>query len=105
LDKDYFITALIPNLLITCIDNEICTRHGALLGLSEMVLALFNEIPNELKLELSELVTKIETLRLYRGRGGEIMRKAVCRYIECISLSNIPLTVKQQVTLIHVFIR
>jgi tubulin-specific chaperone D len=97
MDKGYFIQTVVPNLLIRCVDNEICTRHGAVLGVSEIVLALFEDIPNDLNVQLSELVIKIETLRLYRGRGGEIMRKAVCRYIECISMSNIPLTVKQQV--------
>jgi tubulin-specific chaperone D len=102
MDKAYLIQTVLPNLLIKCIDNEICTRHGALLGLSEIILALFNDIPKQLKDELSELVIKIETLRLYRGRGGEIMRRAVCRYIECISLANIPLTVKQQVGYVQI---
>lgn len=48
----------------------------------------------------AELVPTIEKKRLYRGRGGEQMRAAVCRLIECISLAQIPLTVPQQVRLL-----
>ena len=65
--------------------------------MSEIVLALRDELPDEVVAELSELVAKLDKLRLYRGRGGEIMRAAVCRFIECLSLSQIPSTVKQQV--------
>ncbi|MEM1010258.1 MAG: hypothetical protein AAGJ35_14785 [Myxococcota bacterium] len=48
-------------------------------------------------MSLAELVPKIKKLRLYRGWGGEIMRAAVCRYIECITLVGMTLSVKQQV--------
>ena len=49
---------------------------------------------------LAHLVSEIETARLYRGRGGELMRSAICRFIECLSLARLPLTVKQQVKLL-----
>lgn len=37
------------------------------------------------------VVPSIEKARLYRGKGGEIMRSAVSRFIECISLSCVSL--------------
>nr|GFA44929.1 tubulin-folding cofactor D [Tanacetum cinerariifolium] len=40
------------------------------------------------------VVPAIEKARLYRGKGGEIMRAAVSRFIECISTVNITLTEK-----------
>ena len=35
--------------------------------------------------DVRNLVPRIEKARLYRGRGGESMRLAVCRAIECIA--------------------
>lgn len=43
---------------------------------------------------LANVVPAIEKARLYRGKGGEIMRLAVSRFIECMSLFNVPLTEK-----------
>ena len=97
MDKEYFVETVMTNLLERSTNSDLCVRHGAVVGLSEIFLALKDELPDELEGDLSELVPKLEKLRLYRGRGGEIMRSAVCRYIECLSLAKVPLTVKQQV--------
>lgn len=43
---------------------------------------------------LAGVVPSIEKARLYRGKGGEIMRSAVSRFIECISVFNITLSEK-----------
>ena len=80
-------------------------RHGAVLGLAEIVLALSENgvlsfLPNNIEELLTELVPTLERKRLYRGRGGEIMRSAVCRLMKCISMSRIPLSVKGQVRLL-----
>jgi len=37
-------------------------------------------------------VNDIEKKRLYRGKGGEHMRNAVCRFIETVSLSKLELS-------------
>lgn len=34
----------------------------------------------------------MEKARLYRGKGGEIMRAAVCRLVEAIATVRLPLT-------------
>lgn len=43
---------------------------------------------------VATLVPAIEKARLYRGKGGEIMRSAVSRFIECISLARISIPEK-----------
>lgn len=43
---------------------------------------------------MASIVPAIEKARLYRGKGGEIMRAAVSRFIECISSSHLPLLEK-----------
>jgi tubulin-specific chaperone D len=45
-------------------------------------------------------VVEVEARRLYRGRGGEIMRSAVCQLVESISVARIPLSVAEQVRLL-----
>lgn len=43
---------------------------------------------------IAGIVPSIEKARLYRGKGGEIMRLAVSRFIECISRAKVSLTEK-----------
>jgi len=105
LNPSYSATNVLPKLLEQCFSDDLVVRHGSLLGVAEIVLA-FGEanqddvLNDEIKSLIAELVPSLEKKRLYRGRGGEIMRSAACRMIECISLACIPLTVKQQVSLI-----
>lgn len=89
-------------------NQSLFVRHGAVLGLAEVVLALgqMNETPSnvfddETLHSVVELVARMEKARLYRGRGGEIVRSAICRLIECISQVPLPLSVKQQVYIEH----
>ncbi|KAM0008113.1 putative tubulin-folding cofactor D [Helianthus debilis subsp. tardiflorus] len=72
-------------------------RHGDTLAVGELVLALNNygyTLPNDKQKGVAGGVPAIEKGRLYRGKGGEIMRAAVSRFIECISIINITLTDK-----------
>ena len=104
----YCANDILPKLIEQCFDDDIVTRHGSLLGCAELVLE-FGELKllhrgglldDEKICILAELVPSIEKARLYRGRGGEIMRSAACRMIECLSQSGLPLSVKQQVRLL-----
>lgn len=42
--------------------------------------------------EVAGIVPAIEKARLYRGKGGEIMRAAVSRFIECLSAVHLSLS-------------
>ena len=107
LNPQYMIDEVLPYLLENCLDEKnLQLRHGATLGLAEIVLA-FGKMENkedylsqELNNSIAEIIPTIEKKRLYRGKGGEQMRAAVCRLIECISIAIIPLTVRQQVRLL-----
>lgn len=50
---------------------------------------------------LSGIVPAIEKARLYRGKGGEIMRSAVSRFISCISIAGISLNDKTKKCLLE----
>jgi tubulin-specific chaperone D len=50
---------------------------------------------------LSGIVPAIEKARLYRGKGGEIMRSAVSRFISCISMAKVPLNEKTKKSLLE----
>lgn len=57
-------------------------RHGATLGLAEVTLALHrvgSGLQDSRAAQVAGVVPAIEKARLYRGKGGEIMRSAVCR--------------------------
>jgi len=107
LNPQYIVDKVIPHLLIKCLDEKsVQVRHGATLGLAEIVLAFGdmetrdNYVSKELNISIAEIIPIIEKKRLYRGRGGELMRAAICRLIECLSMARIPLTVRQYVRLL-----
>lgn len=105
LNPHYIAIYVLPKLIHQCLHDDLVVRHGSLLGVAEIVLA-FGEanvvtqgelLTSEILSSVAELVPLIEQARLYRGRGGEIMRNAACRMVECISHAGVPLSVKQQV--------
>jgi tubulin-specific chaperone D len=105
LDPEYIVSMVLPYLLLASQDpKDIPVRHGAILGLAECVLALGEReqaieysVTASLLHEIAEIVPTIEKKRLYRGRGGEIVRGAACRLIQCICAAKIPLLARQQV--------
>uniref|UniRef100_A0A2N9FXF6 Tubulin-folding cofactor D C-terminal domain-containing protein n=1 Tax=Fagus sylvatica TaxID=28930 RepID=A0A2N9FXF6_FAGSY len=56
--------------------------------------ATFETVTPSKQKHVAGVVPAIEKARLYRGKGGEIMRSAVSRFIECISLSHLSLSEK-----------
>lgn len=143
LNPDYLAKSILPGLTDLCLNESVLIRHGAIYGVSEILIGLAGKShqhccvnmmkdsiflksmsKNEKKLikageymqafrnkyeavkekdnlkaleestikEVLEIVSKIEKARLYRGKGGEIMRNGVCRLIECISYAGIKLS-------------
>lgn len=106
-DPAYLGKHAVPFLAEKSLDSSsVVIRHGAVLGVAEMIKAfaeqgaLMMTLSDEMLTSIIALVEEIDKRRLYRGRGGEIMRAASCRLVECISLSKIALTVKDQVRML-----
>ena len=108
MDMGHMQQNVIPYLLENSLDpRSVQLRHGATIGLADIIVSVgelrangkpLNELlPEAMLASISELVPTIEKNRLYRGKGGEQMRAAVCRLIECISIAELPMTVPQQV--------
>lgn len=103
LDLKHVVDNLLPTLVPYTVSPDLIKRHGALLGVAELVAASGAagvEVPAELVTAIVAVVPNIEKARLYRGRGGEIVRKAVCRLIECIALAKLAVPVRMQVRLL-----
>ena len=54
-------------------------------------------LPAETMEGLLGIVPALEKARLYRGRGGELMRQAACKVVECLALTRAEVPVKTQV--------
>ncbi|XP_023729243.1 tubulin-folding cofactor D [Lactuca sativa] len=96
-DPEYSANFALEKLIPCTLASDLCMRHGATLAVGELVLALHNcgyALPLDKQKVVAGVVPAIEKARLYRGKGGEIMRAAVSRFIECISIVNITLTEK-----------
>ncbi|XP_015055533.1 tubulin-folding cofactor D [Solanum pennellii] len=96
-DLGHFSSTVVGKLLPCTLSSDLCMRHGATLAIGEVILALHEReyvLPPELQNQLAGVVLAIEKARLYRGKGGEIMRSAVSRFIECISSARVQLTDK-----------
>lgn len=98
-DIVYFGGPILETLLPWVLATDLNLRHGATLAIAELILSLRNNgftFSEESKKALAGIVPSIERARLYRGKGGEIMRAAVSRLIECEALVGIPLSPKIQ---------
>lgn len=95
--------------LETCFDSNLWVRHGSLMVVSEMVLEVHaSEASTGAKVMDDELIDKIVTLvprldkaRMFRGRGGEILRAASCKLVESVARADMPVAIKTKVVLIE----
>ena len=94
-DPGYMVGRILSPLLEGSLSPDLPTRHGCTLALAECVLG-FSDARHALDegwhARLIDAVPQIEKARLYRGRGGEIMRGASCRVVEALALGGVPLT-------------
>ncbi|EEF50351.1 tubulin-folding cofactor D [Ricinus communis] len=96
-DPEYFASFVLEKMIPFTLSSDLCMRHGATLAVGEVVLALHQHdytLASDRQNSVAGIVPAIEKARLYRGKGGEIMRSAVSRFIECISLCHLTLTEK-----------
>lgn len=90
---------LLSELLDNCLSEDLYVRHGSMLAVSRLLLVLIfqtgpycssNNINNfvltsDNSLKIEHLVPMVEKKRLYRGKGGELIREAICLFIETVS--------------------
>ncbi|CAM0956477.1 unnamed protein product [Alopecurus aequalis] len=103
-DMDYFAGHALEKLVPCTLSSDLCTRHGATLAAGEIALKLHQlgfVFTTDMQRALSGIVPAIEKARLYRGKGGEIMRSAVSRFIACISMAAISLNEKTKRSLVE----
>lgn len=103
----FITTTVISTLLDKCVDeHSIAIRHGSILGVAEILSAITelnqidNTITDSIRTKIIYMIVQIDKKRLYRGRGGELIRYSICRLIECICYSKIILNVKEQILLL-----
>ncbi|CCI43796.1 unnamed protein product [Albugo candida] len=100
LDPAFALHHLIPNLCQRSISpkEEVITRHGSILAISEMVYCL-TQIPSfidgELQKTLKQVVIHVEERRLFRDRGGEFIRAALCNLIRAMATAHFSFTFVQ----------
>eukprot|EP01063_Lacrimia_lanifica_P017782 TRINITY_DN24785_c0_g1_i1.p1 TRINITY_DN24785_c0_g1~~TRINITY_DN24785_c0_g1_i1.p1 ORF type:complete len:1230 (+),score=482.20 TRINITY_DN24785_c0_g1_i1:64-3753(+) len=86
------VTRLVKTLLDRAINSGIVdVRHGAVLGVAEVVKTSCGKLAEDVIAEVVTLMPRIEGARLYRGRGGEFVRTAVCHLITAIANAGVKL--------------
>eukprot|EP01060_Flectonema_neradi_P027568 TRINITY_DN3716_c0_g8_i1.p1 TRINITY_DN3716_c0_g8~~TRINITY_DN3716_c0_g8_i1.p1 ORF type:complete len:1250 (+),score=279.39 TRINITY_DN3716_c0_g8_i1:677-4426(+) len=77
--------------------GSVDSRHGSILGVAEIVLQSLDKMSPETKTLIVNLMPTLEQSRLYRGRGGEHVRIAICRLIENMASAGMELPVALEV--------
>lgn len=99
-----FTLHLLSQLAMECTASNVNVRHGSILAMAELLFKLISHnvaVPSTLMSEIVEIVPNINKNRLFRGKGGEQIREAVCGLIESIAMSKVPMATKQQVTYVE----
>ncbi|TMW57468.1 hypothetical protein Poli38472_003393 [Pythium oligandrum] len=97
LDAAHAMHFVLPRLLETALvaESEVIARHGAVLAICEVTLALLDLpslIDGELQSKIKNLAIEMEKRRLFRGRGGEMIRVAVCQVVQVVAIGGFSLS-------------
>jgi len=138
----YVIQEVLPKLVEACLDKALHVRHGAIMGVAEILvglsgnaslnkrdtldkafkslslkeiqliadsdyrskfLELYNKVSTKdylvelmgegtpIRTSVKEIIRNVDKQRLYRGKGGEIMRGGVCHLIKAMSIAKLTL--------------
>ncbi|XAR54139.1 hypothetical protein NMG60_11029152 [Bertholletia excelsa] len=102
-EPEYFANFVLEKLISCTLSSDLCMRHGSTLAAGEVVFVLHqcdHGLSTDKQKRVAGLVPAIEKARLYRGKGGEIMRAAVSCFIEHISLAHVHLPEKTKRSLL-----
>ena len=89
LDPQWIGDVGIKTVLLRATSSDLSTRHGAVLSIGEMLLVTQRaktKLEDDCFERVADLVQSMEREKMYKGKGGEIMRGATCRLIECVFL-------------------
>jgi tubulin-specific chaperone D len=105
----FILQEALPHLLPLCTSSVLETRHGAIAAVAEILPALHAirdrtaqediNLPHAIACAIADVLPSIVRLNMGRGKGGEVIRGAVCRLIETISLTGVPLLTHQRACL------
>jgi hypothetical protein len=94
-----FVPGLLLRLADLATNPSLEVRHGALVGIGELLLgaqAAALALPGDALARVARIVPDIEAAQLYRGKGGEIMREAVCFLVSAMARTAVPLPAEVQ---------
>ncbi|XP_022110714.1 tubulin-specific chaperone D-like isoform X2 [Acanthaster planci] len=97
---NYMIETVLPSLIPLATGIDLFTRHGALLAAAEVTHALYKHaietnrtvsdvLGPESVAGLKQIVKTMVEAKMFRGVTGELLRPAVCVFIEKMSLSKL----------------
>lgn len=95
---------LIEKLVSQAEHSSLAVRHGSLLGLGRLVLALsLRRIPSsEFSVKcVIDFVLDVEKKRIFRGRGGEMVREAVCVLVGALGQCGVVDSLRAHVSLVE----
>ena len=94
--QSVLVEEVLPTLLPLCTNRLVPVRHGAVWGVAEILLGLarngcLGSVEEGMQAEISQVVARVEKAKQYRGKGGDMLRTAACRLIECIADAGLSL--------------
>lgn len=91
-----FAHAVLPYLVPLCTDSNLDIRHGAIAAVAELmpavILTACSNVVTEDRYDIANILPAVQKARLEKGKGGEVMRGALCRLAETTCAVGIPLT-------------
>ncbi|KAF4517236.1 hypothetical protein B566_EDAN005290 [Ephemera danica] len=96
----YMVATVLPELLKLANSIDLYGRHGAIMALGEVLLALANCLPHKKTIEsalgeklleqIRQLVPSMRQKQQFLGMGGDLMRQSVASFIKNASSANLP---------------
>eukprot|EP00796_Vickermania_ingenoplastis_P003861 gene3862-2739_t len=100
LEPEMMRSDVFPELIRRVTDSMVATRHGAILGLAELVRHMqpVSWWTPEMIRDLASVFTRLDAERLFRSRGGEYVRDACCQLLEAMATHPLPLPEVLEIT-------
>jgi hypothetical protein len=103
-EEESHVSSILMQLMSRIFVSDLATKHGALLGMAQVLHVCRSCGGGNLSMEvlagIASLPAQIEQKRLFRGRGSELLREAVCRAVEAVGFIALPLPLKAQVAFV-----